>query len=109
MKRKFEFEGYNAVVEKERMKGGRADVAVFPTEKSPHKKRIAVEVTFEYKNALSNIKKDFKDGFDEVIIVNEEEYTKSFVESHIRMELEKEEQEKVKFVHVKEYAPYVSV
>jgi len=109
VKRKFEFEGYNAVVEKERMKGGRADVAVFPTEKSPHKKRIAVEVTFEYKNALSNIKKDFKDGFDEVIIVNEEEYTKSFVESHIRMELEKEEQEKVKFVHVKEYAPYVSV
>jgi hypothetical protein len=67
IKRKFEFEGYNAVIEKERMKGGRADVAVFPTEKSPHKKRIAVEVTFEYKNALMNIKKDFKDGFDEVI------------------------------------------
>ncbi|MCX6775687.1 MAG: hypothetical protein NT130_02455 [Candidatus Micrarchaeota archaeon] len=109
MKRKFEFEGYNAVVEKERMKGGRADVAVFPTEKSPHKKRIAVEVTFEYKNAVSNIKKDFKDGFDEVIILYEEEYTKSFVESHIKMELEKEEQERVTFEDVRGYAAYVSV
>ncbi len=109
VKRRFEFEGYNAVIEKERMKGGRVDVAVFPTEKSPLKKRIAVEVTFEYKNALSNIRKDFKDGFDEVIIVYEEEYTKSFVESHIRMELEKEEQENVKFVHVNDFAPYASV
>ncbi|NYZ79478.1 hypothetical protein H0N99_05010 [Candidatus Micrarchaeota archaeon] len=85
------------------------DVAVFPTEKSPHKKRIAVEVTFEYKNALTNIKKDFEDGFNEVIVLYEHPYVKSFVESHIKMELEKEQQDRVKFSHMDEYAPYVSV
>lgn len=109
VKRRFEFEGYNAVIEKTRMRGGRIDVAVFPTEKSPDKRRIAVEVTFEYKNAIMNIKKDFEDGFNEVIILYEHPYVKSFVEEHIKMELEKEQQEKVKFSHIDEYAPYVSV
>jgi hypothetical protein len=70
---------------------------------------MAVEVTFEYKNAIINIKKDFEDGFNEVIILYEHPYVKSFVESHIRMELEKEQQEKVKFSHIDEYAAYVSV
>jgi hypothetical protein len=34
---------------------------------------------------------------------------KSFMEEHIKMEFEKEQHERVKFVRAEEYAPYVSV
>jgi len=70
VKNAFIADGWDAIVEQPRPKGGFVDVAVYDKDRS---NSIAIEVTLRPDNIVENVRKDLEAGFKEVRIIYEHE------------------------------------